>query len=117
MITAETTPMTRSMNMAGTLGFVRRRYVTTRAMPARSGADVMRWTPSTMKESPRPSMMPRTTGFVASLEIGLMAPVAPARSQKRPVVRPDANRAAGLMPPATAAAPMAFMGWIGSGVR
>ena len=42
MITAETTPMTRSMNMAGIQGFVKRRYVTTRAMPARTGADVMR---------------------------------------------------------------------------
>ena len=40
-------------------------------------------------------MMPRTTGLVASLEIGRMAPVTPARSQKSPVVRPDPNRAAG----------------------
>ena len=70
-----------------------------------------------MKESPSPSMMPRTTGLVASRAIGRMAPVRPARSQKSPVVRPAPNRAAGLIPPATAAAPMAFIGWIGSGVR
>jgi len=46
-------------------------------------------TPSTMNVSPSPSMMPRTTGLVASLAIGLIIPVTPARSQKRPVVRPE----------------------------
>ena len=78
-----TTPMINSTNIAGILGLVKKKVGNHQGNPGQDRRVPIRWTPSTMKESPRPSIMPRTTGLVASLAIGRMSPrEAPASSQK-----------------------------------
>jgi len=59
------------------------------------------------------------TGRLVIFAIQLTAPLRPMTSQRTPVNSPEAHTAAGVMAPALliAAVPMAFIGWIGTGVR
>ena len=71
-----------------------------------------------MKPRPRPSTRPWTIGRLVIRAIQPTVPVRPMTSQKTPVNSPDAQIAPGEMVPAwvIAAVPMAFIGWIGTGV-
>ena len=57
-------------------------------------------------------------GRLVSRAIQVTAPVRPMTSQSTPVKSPDAQIAPGVMSPGwlIAAVPMAFIGWIGTGV-
>ena len=69
---------------------------------AKTGSDLIIPNPSTMKLRPNPSMMPRTTGFVVTFSIQVIAPVIPMRNQKRPVKIPDPQIIPGVIDPAWA---------------
>ena len=72
-----------------------------------------------MKASPSPRTRPWTTGRLVIWAIQLTAPVRPMVSHRIPVKSPEAQMVPGLMAPAwlMATVPMAFMGWMGMGVR
>ncbi len=83
-------------------------------------SDIMR-TPSSMKLKPRPRITPRSAGLGIHPAILRASPVAPSTSQITAVTSPDAASIAGVTTtPAedtAAAAPTAFIGCTGKGVR
>ena len=77
--------------------------------------------PSSMRLNPRPSTTPSRAGRGIHSDRRLASPVAPRTSQMTAVTMPEPTTIAGVIAaPAAcvaAAAPMAFMGWTGNGVR
>jgi len=115
---ATATPSPSSASMAGIRGEDRSANVRAPATAARRRSPCIIFRPSAMKPSPRPSTMPRTTGWRVIFWIQVAAPEAPRTPHTRPVKRPEAKMAPCVMPPAwvMAAVPIAFMGWTGIGV-
>ena len=114
--------MASSTSIAGTRGRPSSARVRASSNPATQGLpDIMRM-PSSMNEKPRPMTTPRSAERGTQLANCLPRPVTARTIHNSPVVSAAPTTVAALRPAAsmvwlTAAAPMAFIGCTGNGVR